>query len=153
LRPSTVQADIRVCGKVVDDIGPPENRTQVASKEIAFDERRPRLDGLREVRSLPGFQMIDRNDLGLAHERVRDMAANEPRTAGDDDFGSGHGSPSPQLVTPYQRSFGARTRSARASTAFARCDTPCFSPLELSPIQRTCTRTTNTRPGSRQTLR
>src|SRR5438128_11425326 len=134
LRPSTVQADIRVCGKVINDIGPPENRTQVAPEEIAFHERRPRPDGLREVGALPGFQMIDRNDLGLTHERVRDVAADEPRTAGDDDFGSGHGSPSTQLVTTYQRSFGVRRRSANASTAFARCDTAFFSPTVISAI-------------------
>src|SRR5206468_2275213 len=46
LRPSTVQADVRVCSKVINDLGPAENRTQVAAEEIAFDERRPRLDGL-----------------------------------------------------------------------------------------------------------
>src|SRR5206468_11339737 len=104
----------------------------VAPKEIAFDERRPRLDGLREVRPLPGLQMIDRTDLGRAHERVREVAADEPRTAGDDDFGSGHGSPSMQLVTTYQRSFGARRRSANASTAFARCDIRFFSVTVIS---------------------
>src|SRR5438093_8808215 len=76
--------------------------------------------------------MIDRTDYGLAHERVRDVAADEPRTAGDDDFGSGHGSPSTQLVTTFQRSFGARRRSANASTAFARCDIRFFSVTVIS---------------------